>query len=122
MAKRERANLLSEFREFRGQISEWKDATNKRLDDNSDTLNEIRTKVSEQKPFCSAHASVTQLIESAGLKGESQAKDITELKVRGAVIEYRLGTKDILKISGTAGIVGTIIITVLDFIVKRFIP
>ena len=122
MAKGERANLLSEFREFKGSIVEWKNATNKRLDENSATLNEIRTKVSEQKPFCSAHANIIQLIESAGLKGESQAKEITELKVKGAVIEYRLGTKDILKISGTAGIIGTIIITVLDFIVKRFTP
>lgn len=113
MAKGERANLLSEFREFRGQINEWKNATNKRLEDNNATLNEIRNKLNEERPFCSAHAEIVKLIDNVKSKGEGQDKDITDLKVKGAVIEYKLGTRDLLKVSGAAGILGTIILAIV---------
>ena len=120
MAKGERANLLSEFREFRGQINEWKNATNKRLEDNNATLNEIRNKLNEERPFCSAHAEIVKLIDNVKSKGEGQDKDITDLKVKGAVIEYKLGTRDLLKVSGAAGILGTIILAIVQIILQKF--
>ena len=116
-------DLEAELHEFMGEMREFKNTTERRLANQGTAIDNIRDKVAQvaSSPVCVFHAEMLAEQKAQRERDLKQDGDISDLKVKDAVIEYRLSPSEkrqlnIASVGSLIGVAGWAI----SFILRTF--
>jgi hypothetical protein len=119
---KELTTFFSEFKQFQGQMLEFKQNTERRLDENRCKLELIESKIS-QPSVCQFHNIIASEIDKVKDKNVEHDKKIAETEKVQAVQEFQLkGSEKIQLNVASIGTVVLFIVQVLEWVTKNWKP
>jgi hypothetical protein len=106
-------SLEYELREFMGEMKEFKNTTERRLDSQSEKLDLLKDKV-QSNPVCMFHADTMAKIEDQRRVDIKHDAELAEVRKENAIIEVKLTPTE--KAQLNAASIGTIILGIWEVV------
>lgn len=115
----------AEMREFMGEMREFKSTTERRLGEQRAGIDAINTKATqldvinarlENPAVCPAHATILRMLEENEEADKGRDEKIVDNEKKVMLVEYKLSTSDVAKITGLATVLATALVELVRIV------